>query len=414
MPPGILFTLKRDIQQYDVGKSLILAPHSPPAAYGLPGYRLPPGVTTDDLVPSSFPDDQNLEPTQQAFKYTPLNYDPDKQLVEEEKVHLKIVEILKGGLTAGIQTIVCEVIKAPVNPEKSSLKVEDLVVARVHDPLFSSWDYDPFFPWKPSSRADVIFANEAGIYEYMEQHNLTGHPHLAPRFFGTWTAQMTSSNIEFRGKTRPVCVTLIEYIQGTLLSDLLARGDGGEFIMAPGPLQLYEGSETLLEPDETTRLEVLRQLMDGDSRHLHHGVNHREIDPSKIMITMRNGSQDLETPRAVLIGFHGAYLESFLKESDSRHVSQKLPPHPFFLYDVTAMHPFFPWAPMHWKESEDDRYPISLGFQAWLVETFGSLKENDTYRISQKIPVEKLRPGLYEKIGPLVDAFDDLEIDEFI
>ncbi|OBR03498.1 hypothetical protein CH63R_12625 [Colletotrichum higginsianum IMI 349063] len=350
-----------DIAQYGSGKQLDLKKYSPANPHGLSRY---PAMPPPPL-------------------YHLRGFNPGS----ETQVKLEILESLSGGVDGRAQVLLCKVIKPP--PASSTVNVGEgdhepvpgpgtRIVAKVYDSRF--WPSDYGAPISNHKLADGDLCCESYAYKYLYQKKLTGYPHLTAQYYGTWAVTLP------RGKNKSMSVGLIlmEHIVGYSIDELCDRDKYEQLVPdVSAPIIFHESNqakdgEVCLELTKENRMEVLKQFIDGCVRHMHVGIAHNDAEPHNVFVTMRNGNDDLDKPRTVMLDH--ILTEVWSMTADARkpgcethclEMSSK-PPHPMERYSVKALPNFAGWYPGHWVKPGNHKL-----FDQWLIEAFGPLEDSD-------------------------------------
>ncbi|KAK6224286.1 hypothetical protein QIS74_02613 [Colletotrichum tabaci] len=394
---------------YSPGATLWLTPHVPPKPYGLSYYPAPHNLTTDEMGPPK--EDSGLSQMDRAFKYPPHDFDETKQSDDNGRVQLEVVAVLAGGVgmaySRGPQKLKCKVLKTPSpNPEKREyepLNVGDLVVAKVHDPLFYPRVGDGFdILYKLTTRADMGLSDETGAYKQLFKKGITGYPHLAPQYYGTWTAGVKSTNPKFRGRTRHVGIVLIEYVDGVSLDQLFVRNSQCIAVPRPGPVKAFSTSD----PVELTlefRLETMAQLLSGCCRQYHDGVTHCVIEPENIIVSVRKENQQ---PRVALVGNTAGLVDHLMSKPTRAYARFAHPPHPYFRFSIFRLETFLGWIPAEWKRGNSRHTPDLF---KWYFETFG-MPDSDRFTCFRRLKEPRDKPAPQHDYS-LEEAFGAMEIE---
>ncbi|KAH6697635.1 hypothetical protein F5X68DRAFT_226995 [Plectosphaerella plurivora] len=189
---------------------LPLKSHRPPQPFGKTDYKhiQTPGVpyispetvghlNSDDLIYAVHPRE----------RYEPPNNTDDPSIVhlpdwytDNQDDKIKIVCPLSTG-RQGAQAVLCEVLRAlDVLWKKMGHKSNDLprkVVAKISDPLHYRGHIDPV------AEADREYAQEAAAYIQLHGKRdtkvYTDKPDLVPKFYGTWTTDITFNHFRKTG-----------------------------------------------------------------------------------------------------------------------------------------------------------------------------------------------------------------------
>ncbi|KAF6811960.1 hypothetical protein CSOJ01_05398 [Colletotrichum sojae] len=311
-------TLDEDFKQFAIGESLPLVPHRPARPYGSPLLWFQTGQGGSGGI-------------------------------------LEIEKMLAVGPEAGPQVVVCKTISR-ISSVASTANFPDLgdrVVAKIFDPMFYPWEYDPLQgPWNEATIADRAFLREAAAYEKLGKEGKTGYPHIAPRFYGTFILARTTKNpnVPPHRRTRHVGLVLLEYIRGHLMSDLCDINAYDTLLPKPNP-PIVAGSEL--------RLKVLRILLHGYIEQLHAGVEQRLIRPENILISSRGGALHVS-----LLSYGNSVVDETCEEPLRLYEGWPHPPHPFDTFSAEKLSYLHGWFPYD-----------------WLVREFGPVENSGTYTV---------------------------------
>lgn len=138
------------------------------------------------------------------------------------------------------------------------------MVAKFHDPLYAatpSRENDIYAD--PFRTADHNYAHETAAYEALTQF-AARHPHISrffPRYYGSYTCEISTP---LAGKTRTVRLILMEYIEGTCLSEV---------------------DPTQLPPlPQDVRKSIMANIVNAESALSACGLNHRDLLPRNIIL----------------------------------------------------------------------------------------------------------------------------------
>ncbi|KAK2026444.1 hypothetical protein LX32DRAFT_594635 [Colletotrichum zoysiae] len=379
------------------------------------------------------------------------NFDYDKVFASEELAEIKILKPIKRGIDSGAQLFLCEVLKAPTptQPEgqSSSYKPFDAgmkMVLKVFDPmLFPPVEKKPPMCGK---QAEPQLSREAKALRHLYDKGLTGHPHLAPQYHGSWAIKfkrMYSNEMYWDY----VGAILMEYIEGVSMESMCDREsmsdrDEGEsenmsdsdgeivcmvpkdkkaFLRFPSPSDDKHGQSFV---DVSARLQVLRTLLDGCVSFMHAGIELNTFLPENIFITLGNNGVNLEEPRVVFLDYSHCVVwsdtetsskgradeyDSLLPKLPSKYLLDKhplerlrLPPHPAWKFNTSNLFHFAGWFPSGWMSHEDR-------LKAWLVSEFGAAdKGYSTYYDLVQVMEEAIKDAksLYFEENPDKDEAD--------
>ncbi|KAK2764624.1 hypothetical protein CKAH01_04789 [Colletotrichum kahawae] len=399
MEPDIVLIPRDRDTIYSVGETLVLTPHATPNPYGYL-YPNPPDLQPSDMVRSE--EEKDFSRFDFVFdpKNRPHHFDDRKQDLNDDKLHVQILEAIPSNRGEGIfvgLSLQCRVTKTSM--QQPSLRAGDSIFMKLYDPLFwwtgSLWDV----PLKVTVQADMAFCDEVGAYSFLQQKGLTGFPHLAPEFFGSWTAAVQSTNPRFSDKLRHVGVLALEYIDGIQLDKL--------FIPMTGPIlstvKMYKATTTpaSFDTDEDNRMEVMKKLIWENMEQEFAGITHGDLHPRSVMVSMRHGDTILDAPRVLLIGWRTSVIDSISKDPyDPFALFSKLM-HPFNRFNIIRLHDFLGWISPTWlgrKDAPRDSWQL----HKWFFETFGTIidENNPNFQAWPDFDIDKAKE--------LNEAFPDL------
>ncbi|KAI8290283.1 hypothetical protein K4K59_006511 [Colletotrichum sp. SAR11_240] len=338
-------------------------------------------------------------------KNRPHHFDERKQDFNDDQLHVQILEAIPGnrgqGTFAGPLSLQCKVTKT--STQQKSLKAGDSIFIKLYDPLFwwfpGEWDA----PLKVTVQADMAFCDEVGAYSFLQQKGLTGFPHLAPEFFGSWTAAVKSTNTRFTDKVRHVGVLALEYIDGTQLDKL--------FVPMGGPIlptvKMYQATSTpaSFDTNEDTRMEVMKKLIWENMEQEFAGITHGDFHPRSVMISMRHGDTILDAPRVLLIGWRKSVIDSLSKDPYQAFALFSKPMHPFNRFNIVRLREFLGWISPTWLGRKDNPRD-SWQLHKWFFETFGTIvdENNSNFQAWPDFNIDKAKE--------LIEAFPDLMLTE--
>jgi hypothetical protein len=373
---------------------LPITSHRPPEPFGSTSYKhaKTPGVT--DISPETVGHLLHNEFTfarHPRERHEPSLFPMPDWFIDNQTANLRIVDTLSTD-KRGAQVVLCDVYPAPTELWKRmghsvSPSAKAQVVAKIFDPLH----YD-----SPDTvaEADLEYAQEAAAYIHMhgqrKEPTYANKPNLVPRFYGTWTTDVTLNHIRKSfvptalrkdiksqeakdraafdaaaaaakeagassqttklepQKFRPVRIILLQYIEGSCLSKhLICRSDPEDRLkIEPTPEFVAESK----------RLVIMGSIMDTVSRIEHLGIKPVNIGPSNFMIT--------ETPRAsgsdpeynvVMTDFSMAYVGRYTRMGYILDEKLPRPMHPLSSRHPQEWYDFLGWIPEKWL-TEDGSY----------------------------------------------------------
>ncbi|TKW54690.1 hypothetical protein CTA1_5612 [Colletotrichum tanaceti] len=371
---------------YSEGRHLRLRPHKPLPPYGSHLYPLPKGFTSADMMLSEEEKVHSL--TRLAFdsRNAPLNLDGNNQHGEDAEMEVEILQTIGGdpgsgySLSPGPQKALCRVVVAPLtSPYKQEQEIPvkgQLLFLKIFDPMFWHRVVDiTKSRFKVPIQADSAFSDEFGAYHFLYGCGRTGPPDISPEFYGGWTIEVASVNPVFANQSRHVAILAIGYVDGVCLQDLFSP---------TGPIsktvELYTNSSVpaSFNTGQDQRMKIVAKLMDGTVTQEFLGLDHCELHPRNVIVSMRNSGQPLEEPRAVLVGYGRALVDDLRSEPARfwKHFPTKH--HPVIRFGWQRLDPFKGWIPLAWRGPEHDVDDAPL-LDKWMVETFGPLTGNAEY-----------------------------------
>ncbi|KAJ0335805.1 hypothetical protein COL922a_008762 [Colletotrichum nupharicola] len=405
MPDDAFIPGDRDFL-YSPRCSLVLTPHEAPKPWGH-HYPDPFDLKPADMGPTD--EEKNFSQTQLVFSENnrPLRFDQEKQKVKDEQRNVVIVKMIPGnrgrGDFPGPHNLLCRVTRAPA--KQKHLSVGDSVFIKVYDPLFW-WATDLLdIYFKVKATADMAFCDEVGAYSFLQEKGLTGFPHLAPEFFGSWTAAVTSSNPKYEGQTRHVGVLALEYIDGMQLDKLFTPGTRPRSQTAT----MYWETDTPVSFDtnEETCMGVMKKLIWENMEQEFAGITHGDIHPRSVLVSMRNGNDILDSPRVSLLGWRRSVIDEISKHPQNAFAYYSRPIQPFNRFNIIRLRDFLGWIPRDWKGREDNPRD-SWQLHKWFFETFGTIV-NENNPNFQAWPEWALLDHAFMGLTVSEDAYGDKE-----
>ncbi|KZL67709.1 hypothetical protein CT0861_10997 [Colletotrichum tofieldiae] len=323
-------------------------------------------------------------PSEEEKANAPLNTNENNQYDEDAEMDVEILRIIGGnsgsGYNPGPQKVLCRVVVAPpTSPSKQEHEVPikgQLLFLKIFDALFWHKVVDiTKRRLKITIQADSAFSDEFGAYHFLYKCRRTGFANITPEFYGGWTTKVTSVNSIFANQFRHVAVLAIEYVDGVCLQDLfLPTG------LIPKIVNLYTDSSApaSFNTYQDQRMKIIAKLMDGTVTQEFLGLDHCELHPKNVIVSMRNLGQPLEEPRAVLVGYGRALVDELRTEPARfwKHFLTKH--HPVIRFGWHRLEPFKGWIPLAWRGPAHDIDDAPL-LDKWMVETFGPLTDNPEY-----------------------------------
>ncbi|TDZ22112.1 hypothetical protein Cob_v005120 [Colletotrichum orbiculare MAFF 240422] len=337
-----------------------------------------------------------------------------------EQATILIEDWTSAGDGRRAQILLCSIVKTPARDTSASagehcaLPSKGCVSAKIFDPEF--YPGDDGAPYSNSEQADGNLSREAGALSHLFKKGLTGYPHLAPQYYGTWATRFKVGEDDAgRPKYRCVGLVLTEFIDGFSLDEICTRNADGYLVAPPGKLDFgIRGARKWQGFDKEFRQEIIGYALDGIVKHLHVGVEHHDFDPRNVFVTLINGEENADRARAVLLDY--TLSQVWIKTKQGResgygeHILELLPhpPHPAERFSVTAMQFFVGWFPSpdrEWSAEDQDytgpEFDNETEFKDWLIEAFGPLHEDRRYSSFEAIPKLKKQQVLGRFLGRL-------------
>ncbi|CRK21119.1 hypothetical protein BN1708_012995, partial [Verticillium longisporum] len=346
MPP--LDTYHDEDFPYHQGRQLMITPHEAPEPFDGPSYYRPsdPSSTFDgDAVIK-----QHKTRSQLVAEHLPRGaaWPTDDGTKSSQHIGLTIEKTIKTTKERGSQVVVCK-----LNLGQMYKGIPARVVAKIYDPL-----YYPFLgcalPYASDvvRQADIDLSREAAVYQHFKTMGTDGQ--FAPKYYGAFTMPMRSN---IAGQYRPVCLILLEYIDGSTMRALCTVPYNRIPALVPGP---HAGNDD-------QRMLVMKELFDMESKMRHTGVVYGNIMPENVMISRPSTAKANAAlkPRVVIVGgWKLATVEC--KEVNYTPVVELLPHpvSPIDWYAVDENDQFEGWIPLEYFKDEQK-------FTAWLEENFG-------------------------------------------
>ncbi|KAF4834682.1 hypothetical protein CGCSCA4_v012890 [Colletotrichum siamense] len=327
----------------------------------------------------------------------PSDFDPsqaDGKLIEEAnpatKARLVIKKRLSGASANGQKVLLCRVEQAPTAVEMNNAHANHLSEANLV--IVKTFASIPRYEWVPDGYRSHEHASsepnsEAAVYQHLYDNGLTGYPHLAPQYYGTWVFEKEQKGQNACARDRYTSLIVMEYIHGVSIEQLGTRNwdrdNYGPLQLSTTPIALYRNSDKTLPMDTESRLRIFKTLLDGVVRKLHAGifVDRMGLAPRKVLVSLRNNGKELEEPRIVSVGYYMDKVWSRTKEgrdSGKPMIAQQLdrPPHPALYFPaISEVSDFQGWFPREWCIYDSDQ------FHGWLLSEsgFGPLDGNEKY-----------------------------------
>ncbi|KAF9875908.1 hypothetical protein CkaCkLH20_06840 [Colletotrichum karsti] len=347
--------LDEEATRYEPGQRFTIQPYNPVRPHGTQFYGPPP---RDAIPPGGL-----------------RGFDPGAPVPEDTSADLEIIHPLSVSNGGRAQIVACEMIRSPKTSRdshapfpssqgKDNKPSRQRFAAKMYDWAFQASD---IFGASPEEAVEGIFSREDAVLRRLYDKNLTGNPHLAPQYYGSWATEFIIDGGDSGTLYRCVGLILIELVEGSSMEDMCSRDETwGYLIPSLKPRKLHTGSEGPIK-FECNKKEALksitRQLLDGSVRHFHVGVDHNGAHPQDLFVTMRDHGRDTDEPRLVMLGYSLSvvYRETTLGRIPDNGVHcielLEFPPHPYERFSVGAI-PFhvgwFPDPPSAWVEEGVD------------------------------------------------------------
>ncbi|KAI8310581.1 hypothetical protein K4K59_008093 [Colletotrichum sp. SAR11_240] len=372
--------IEEDWQQaYKPGTSIVLVPHKPANPHGYGAYAIPANVNPSDwdyeerfLARSRSEHALHHRPTpytsmtekqrRTAGLPPPFERDYSEHPTEPQaSVSLKLVKFLSGGPWSGPAVFLCEVTQGA-----RAFGMPQRVVAKFQDPMFFQASPPPDQPfYNEFDRANFNLSREAGAYEQLRKTNYHGAPHLAPAYFGAFTAEIRTTNPALIGDDpflpRSVGVILLEHIDGVSISSLCDR-HGPEGALTPRFHDAPRNAFGQLDMSPASRLDMLKTFMDGFVRQLFAGVyQEAAISPDHILVApAADGGA-----RVAMIHYRDSLVDCKSKKPERTYDDFPHPPHPYTIFkDAYHLSALEGWFPCQWTDKDNDE------LEEWLIKTF--------------------------------------------
>ncbi|KAI1428718.1 hypothetical protein F5Y12DRAFT_731499 [Xylaria sp. FL1777] len=326
--------------------------HEPPAPFGQGGY---PSSTRRNPSESFV---REMPQTLHVLKYPPLDTQwPDENPPPRTAI-LTITETISVGAHRRAQLAVCQVLVRAKNEPCTA-------VAKIYDSLYySPLDCD-YMPVYVAHEADKDYSREVLAYRHLQATKDLQKPGFAPDYYGSWTFELmlTQRRKEYK---RSIRLVLIEHIRGTSIQNLFTCKHPNS---APNAFQY----------DESYRLEIIAELLDGVAKQLHSGIDQNDLAPRNVILvpSPKGDITSRHIPRVVLIDYNRAIVYEQTKYGRHEY------PNPAERFWTGGLEEFHGWCPIKWDLS--DRGMRS--YQEWLFKRFGRNK------IDFALVVEELKFG---------------------
>ncbi|KAE9578347.1 hypothetical protein CGMCC3_g5556 [Colletotrichum fructicola] len=394
-------------QAYKPGTSIVLVPHKPANPHGYAAYATPANVNPSDwgyndwlLARSRSEHALHHRPTpytsmtekqrRTAGLPPPFERDYSEHPTEPQaSVSLKLVNFLSGGPWSGPAVFLCEVTQGA-----RAFAMPQRVVAKFQDPMFFQASPPPDQPfYNEFDRANFNLSREAGAYEQLRKTNCHGAPHLAPAYFGAFTAEIRTTNPALIGDEpflpRSVGVILLEHIDGVSISSLCDR-HGPEGALTPRYHDAPRNAFGQLDMSPASRLDMLKTFMDGFVRQLFAGVYQEEaISPDHILVAPAAHGR----ARVAMIHYRDSLVDCKCMKPQRKYDDFPHPPHPYTIFkDAYHLSALEGWFPCQWMDKDNDE------LEEWPIKTF----DDDAFGPYHPLKIGTSDSGGERKAGEVV------------
>ncbi|TDZ30641.1 hypothetical protein C8035_v002693 [Colletotrichum spinosum] len=338
-------------------------------------------------------------------------------LTSDEREAEAVIEVVRPLVVkSGAQILLCKVIQAPSDSDQfaawpGAITESDqsngdpsYLVAKVFDYKLYSKSRDVLSPpFSNATLADIDLSCESAAYRGLFKpvgklgdtaptSKLTGHPNLAPEYYGTWLIDVQKRNHDSFDPQRFVGTVPMEYIEGETIEDICTRDpDSGDLVLPPGEVRLHDGPEGVLDLGMHRRMLTIKHLLHGLMVQLHHAIYCTALLPRNVMITRRNNGKAIPIPRPVLIDYtwYEVYDYTRMAATGHAHFHRKLdlPGHPAEVYGPEELPDFAGWVPSRWIHEAYVRPwpPGGFLFDKWMLKAFGPKEEGPKYSIFETV-----------------------------
>lgn len=218
--------------------------------------------------------------TQLVFDHSPRGGHPP--LEETRQASLRILRRLSSHKHDEAQHLLCEVLSPPevAGPFIHIPPKGSFVVAKVFDPLFYTSVSDFGTRIDTVAEADREIAHEGTAYRRLSEYSdKEAHPEstIIPgfqlKFYGCWHFLAKSEDPAFAGRTRPVRLLLLEYVNGLSLAEMCGLRNNDT--LAP----LDSRNQSIPDPDNVT----LRDVDNTDANIADGHLSHVPSTPSPLL-----------------------------------------------------------------------------------------------------------------------------------
>ncbi|KAM0329897.1 hypothetical protein ACHAQA_004062 [Verticillium albo-atrum] len=361
---------ERHSNPYVPNRRLMITRHTPPDPFGGPMYQ-PESVDHQRSKPWDLAAAFNKSRSQLVLEYLPRNATwPTNDCTKSPYYSSLVIERqLETGFECGAQVVLCR-----LGNNKTGTFLPDRVVAKIYDPLYyDSTHHILVQPADVVSEVDRDLSQEAAVYEHLKAQGKDGD--YAPRYYGCFT---TPIYFPVQNKFRPVCLILLEYIEGKTMDAMCRRPHDVDPDNVP---DLVPGAEA---GDVEQRMRVFKKVLEVSTGHQHAGVCFSFFFETKqVMISRPLGSGPDKDPRVVVLSWKFAYVNE--KTSRGERIICRLPRPitPIDWYKPSRLTRFRGWVPQEYYLRSDR----GQKFKQWLEKTFGG---DEAAKYCRKSDVDEL------------------------
>ncbi|KAI8310619.1 hypothetical protein K4K59_008133 [Colletotrichum sp. SAR11_240] len=358
------------LERFDPGEELVLTPYPLSDPCGI-------GFEDEGRTPSDF------DPSQADGKFI-------EKANPATRARLVIKKCLSGTSADDQKVLLCRVEQAPTAFELGNAHARHLSEANLV--IVKTFTSRPLYRlvrdgYRSHDHTSGELHSEAAVYQHLYDNGLTGYPHLAPQYYGTWVFEKEQKGQDACARDRYTGLIVMEYVEGVSIEQLGTRDwdhdTYGPLQLSTSPIALHRNSDKILMMDTESRLRIFKTLLDGVVRKLHAGiyVGKSNLHPSNVLVSFRNNGKELEEPRVVSIDYQMDTVWSRTKEgrdSGKPMIAQQLdrPPHPALYFPSTSeIAAFKGWFPREWSPYDSNQ------LCEWLLSGsgFGPLDGNEKY-----------------------------------
>ncbi|KAM0277488.1 hypothetical protein ACHAQH_005766 [Verticillium albo-atrum] len=349
VPPSDPHQRKQELH-WSKGQTIFVTPHkTPPAPFGGSAYMSDPNepdlrddwpilmkTTRSELVFQRFP--RGTSVPQHSGSNSPTS------------ATLEIEEQISTGHENGSQVVLCSVKNQLGSNFIHGHRLPPKVIAKIYDALYYPFEHSWWNrPVDVVTEADGEYSREVAAYKQLQKAGITGN--FAPKYYGCWTTPVRSSSGR---RYRPVCLILMEYIDGLSISSMCSQAT--VLPLQPGPAA----------GDAAQRMLVIQQLLEGLALMALGGVDERSANNDNVLV-VRTDTKNKYDPhgksRTVLVSYADAAVAHLTPRGFFADSLLDLPLSPIYEeLDDDLMG----WIPEEYYEDEDCKK-----WKEWLEEKFG-------------------------------------------